>query len=593
MSVVRIRMAHDERILVALISLTLRHAKKYWPFIAAVLVLQLLSTIAALWLPSLNAQIIDRGIAQGDTDFIWRTGGFMLIVSLGQLFTAAAAVYFGARTSMGVGRDLRREVYRKVDSLSTLEATKFGAGTLITRGTNDVQQVQMLVLMTLNFMVSAPIMAIGGIIMALREDAGLSWLVWVSVAVLAVIVSFLVWLLLPLFRTMQDRVDAINGVLREQIMGIRVVRAFVRENFEADRYEVANRNITDVSVKVGNIFVLMFPVIMMVLHCATAAVLWFGGHRVDQGLVEVGSLTAFLQYLLQILMAVMMGVFMTMMIPRAVVCAERIRELLDTESTLSFPTAETMPTPARGRVEFDHVTFGFPGAEKPVIKNVSFVAEPGQTTAIIGSTGAGKTILLNLMLRLYDPQQGSITVDGAPISALTRAQLAEALSLVPQRPYLFSGTIASNLRFGRSDASDDELWEALRVAQGDDFVRAKELQLEEPVSQGGTSVSGGQRQRLSIARALVAKPRVYLFDDSFSALDVATDAKLRAALPDATRGATTIIVAQRVSTITEADQILVVEDGEIVGRGSHEQLLETSEVYQEIVRSQLEEAEAA
>jgi ATP-binding cassette subfamily B protein len=332
---------------------------------------------------------------------------------------------------------------------------------------------------------------------------------------------------------------------------------------------------------------------MMVLHCATAAVLWFGGHRVDQGLVEVGSLTAFLQYLLQILMAVMMGVFMTMMIPRAVVCAERIRELLDTESTLSFPTAETMPTPARGRVEFDHVTFGFPGAEKPVIKNVSFVAEPGQTTAIIGSTGAGKTILLNLMLRLYDPQQGSITVDGAPISALTRAQLAEALSLVPQRPYLFSGTIASNLRFGRSDASDDELWEALRVAQGDDFVRAKELQLEEPVSQGGTSVSGGQRQRLSIARALVAKPRVYLFDDSFSALDVATDAKLRAALPDATRGATTIIVAQRVSTITDADQILVVEDGEIVGRGSHEQLLETSEVYQEIVRSQLEEAEAA
>lgn len=593
MSVVRIRMAHDERILVALISLTLRHAKKYWPFIAAVLVLQLLSTIAALWLPSLNAQIIDRGIAQGDTDFIWRTGGFMLIVSLGQFFTAAAAVYFGARTSMGVGRDLRREVYRKVDSLSTLEATKFGAGTLITRGTNDVQQVQMLVLMTLNFMVSAPIMAIGGIIMALREDAGLSWLVWVSVAVLAVIVSFLVWLLLPLFRTMQDRVDAINGVLREQIMGIRVVRAFVRENFEADRYEVANRNITDVSVKVGNIFVLMFPVIMMVLHCATAAVLWFGGHRVDQGLVEVGSLTAFLQYLLQILMAVMMGVFMTMMIPRAVVCAERIRELLDTESTLSFPTAETMPTPARGRVEFDRVTFGFPGAEKPVIKNVSFVAEPGQTTAIIGSTGAGKTILLNLMLRLYDPQQGTITVDGAPISALTRAQLAEALSLVPQRPYLFSGTIASNLRFGRSDASDDELWEALRVAQGDDFVRAKELQLEEPVSQGGTSVSGGQRQRLSIARALVAKPRVYLFDDSFSALDVATDAKLRAALPDATRGATTIIVAQRVSTITDADQILVVEDGEIVGRGSHEQLLETSEVYQEIVRSQLEEAEAA
>jgi ATP-binding cassette subfamily B protein len=451
----------------------------------------------------------------------------------------------------------------------------------------------MLVLMTLNFMVSAPIMAIGGIIMALREDAGMSWLVWLSVAVLAVIVGFLVWLLLPLFRKMQDRVDSINSVLREQIMGIRVVRAFVREDFEVDRYDVANRNITDVSVRVGNIFVLMFPVIMMVLHVATAAVLWFGGHRVDQGLVEIGSLTAFLQYLLQILIAVMMGVFMTMMIPRAVVCAERVRELLDTESTLEFPDAESVPTPEAGRVEFSGVTFGFPGAEKPVIKDVSFVADPGKTTAIIGSTGAGKTILLNLMLRLYDPQQGSITVDGAPVSALTRAQLASTVSLVPQRPYLFSGTIGSNLRFGRSDASDEELWEALRVAQGDDFVREKEQQLDEPVSQGGTSVSGGQRQRLSIARALVAKPRVYLFDDSFSALDVATDAKLRAALPDATRGATTIIVAQRVSTITEADQILVVEGGEIVGRGTHAQLLETSEVYQEIVRSQLEEAEVA
>ena len=577
----------------ALISLTLRHAKKYWWFITIVLVLQLLSTIAALWLPSLNAQIIDKGIAQADTEFIWNTGGQMLIVSLGQVLTAVVAVYFGARSSMGIGRDLRREVYRKVDSLSMLEATKFGAGTLITRGTNDVQQIQMLVLMTLNFMVSAPIMAIGGIIMALREDAGMAWLVWASVALLAIIVSFLVWLLLPMFRVMQERVDSINGVLREQIMGIRVVRAFVRENFEADRYGVANRNITDVSVKVGNIFVLMFPVIMMVLHFATAAVLWFGGHRVDQGLVEIGSLTAFLQYLLQILMAVMMGVFMTMMIPRAVVCAERVRELLDTESTLTFPDTATAETPTNGRIEFTDVTFGFPGAEKPVVSGVSFVAEPGQTTAIIGSTGAGKTVLLNLMLRLYDAQSGGITVDGVPVSSLTREQLAATVSLVPQRPYLFSGTIASNLRFGRANATEDELWDALRVAQGEDFVRGKDLGLEEPVSQGGTSVSGGQRQRLSIARALVAKPRIYLFDDSFSALDVATDARLRAALPEATAGATTIIVAQRVSTITEADQILVVEGGEIVGRGTHDQLLATNEVYQEIVRSQLEEAEVA
>ncbi|WP_336653240.1 MULTISPECIES: ABC transporter ATP-binding protein [unclassified Leucobacter] len=576
----------------ALLRLSWQHAKPYWPAMLAVLILQLLSTIAALWLPSLNAQIIDTGIAKGDIGYIWTTGGTMLAVCLMQVITAIGGVYFGARVSMAAGRDLRRSVYRKVDSLSTLEATRFGAGTLITRGTNDVQQVQMLILMTLNFMVTTPIMCIGGIIMALREDAGMSWLVWVSVSALAVIVGFLVWLLLPLFRNMQARVDDINGVLREQIMGIRVVRAFVRENFESDRYEVANRNITRISVQVGNVFVLMFPVIMMILHLATGAVLWFGGHRVDEGSMEVGSLTAFMQYLIQILVAVMMGVFMTMMIPRAVVCAESIRELLDTRSELEFPATEQVPTPTVGRIAFDGVTFGFPGAEVPVIKNVSFVAEPGKTTAIIGSTGSGKTTLLNLMLRLFDPQSGSITIDGQPVSALTRGQLARAVSLVPQRPYLFSGTIGSNLRFGKDDATDAELWEALRVAQGEDFVREKEKQLDEPMAQGGTSVSGGQRQRLSIARALVAKPQIYLFDDSFSALDVATDARLRAALPDAIEGATTIIVAQRVSTITEADQILVVEDGEIVGRGTHSELLADNSVYQEIVRSQLEEAEA-
>ena len=582
-----------ERNEVALISLVLSHAKKYWVFIALVVVLQLGATIAALMLPSLNAKIIDQGISQGDTDFIWSTGGVMLAVSLGQVICAVAAVYFGARAAMGIGRDLRREVFHKVDSLSTLEATKFGAGTLITRGTNDVQQVQMLVMMTLNFMVTAPIMAIGGIIMALREDAGMSWLVWASVALLAVIVSFLVWLLLPLFRTMQDRVDNINGVLREQIMGIRVVRAFVRENFETNRYDRANRDITEVSVKVGNVFVLMFPVIMMVLHFATAAVLWFGGHRVDAGLVQVGSLTAFLQYLLQILMAVMMGVFMTMMIPRAVVCSERIKELLDTESSLSFPKAATVADPAAGRIEFKNVTFGFPGAEEPVINDVSFTAEPGKTTALIGSTGAGKTVLLNLLLRLYDPQQGSITVDGAPLDKLTREQLANSVSLVPQRPYLFSGTIASNLRFGRENATEEELWQALAIAQGEDFVRGKELGLEEPISQGGTSVSGGQRQRLSIARALVAQPKAYLFDDSFSALDVATDARLRKALPEATGGATVIVVAQRVSTIMDAEQILVIDGGRIVGRGTHDELLESNDVYQEIVHSQLTSEEAA
>ncbi len=577
----------------ALLRLTLHHAKPYWAWVVAVVVLQFLSTMASLKLPSLNAQVIDRGITLGDIDFIWSTGGIMLLVSLGQLVAAVLAVYCGARVAMSVGRDLRREVYRKVDTLSTLEATKFGAGTLITRGTNDVQQVQMLVLMTMNFMISAPIMMVGGVVMALQEDAGMSWLVWASVAILAVIVGFLVWLLLPLFRQMQGRVDDINSVLREQIMGIRVVRAFVREPFEEERYNVANQNITRISVRVGNVFVLMFPVIMMVLHFATAAVLWVGGHRVAEGDIQIGSLTAFLAYLLQILIAVMMGVFMVMMIPRAVVCAERIRELLDTKSTLTFPATEEAATPAHGRIEFDGVTFGFPGAELPVIKNLSFVAEPGKTTAIIGSTGSGKTTMLGLMLRLFDPQQGSITIDGVPVSALTRGQLAQTLGLVPQRPYLFGGTIASNLRFGKSDASDEELWEALRIAQGESFVREKEKGLEEPVSQGGTSVSGGQRQRLSIARALVAKPRVYLFDDSFSALDVATDARLRAALPEATEGATTIIVAQRVSTITEADQILVIEDGEIVGRGTHDELLASNSVYQEIVRSQLTESEVA
>ena len=577
----------------ALLKLLLRHAKPFWPLVVAVVIFQLVATLAALYLPSLNAQIIDEGIAQGDSAFIWSTGMIMLVVCLVNVLAAIGGVYFGARASMAMGRNLRREVYQKVNSLTVLETTQIGAGPLITRGTNDVQQVQMLALMTLNFMVSTPIMCIGGIIMALREDLGLSWLVWTSVIALFVIVGFLVFRLLPLFQTMQARVDDINGVLREQIMGIRVVRAFVREPFELERYGKANKAITEVSVKVGNLFVLMFPVIMMVLPLATASVLWFGGHRVDIGEMQIGSLTAFLQYLLQILVAVMMGVFMVMMIPRAAVCAERLRELFETESTQQFPDAQTAPTPAAGRVEFSSVSFGFPGADSPVIKETSFVAEPGKTTAIIGSTGSGKTTLLNLLLRLFDPQGGTITVDGTPIEQFTREQLAGTLSLVPQRPYLFSGTIASNLRFGRDDATDDELWEALRVAQGADFVREKDLQLDEPVSQGGTNVSGGQRQRLSIARTLVARPRVYLFDDSFSALDVATDSRLRAALPEATDGATVIIVAQRVSTITEADQILVMEDGEIVDRGTHEELLESSPVYQEIVRSQLDTTEVA
>ncbi len=569
-----------------LLRLALRYARPYRAWIAAVIALQLVSTIATLYLPSLNARIIDEGVSRGDVDFIWSTGVRMLLVCLLQVTAAIAAIWFGARTAMAVGRDLRRDVFRKVDSLGALDVGRFGTATLITRNTNDVQQVQMLVLMTLNFMVSTPIMCIGGIIMALREDPGLSWLVWVSVPLLFAVVSVLVVKLLPLFRTMQDRIDAINGVLREQITGIRVIRAFVREPHEAKRYDVANRQITDVSVRVGNIFVLMFPIIMMILHLATAAVLWFGGHRVDDGQIAVGALTAFLQYLLQILVAVMMGVFMVMMIPRAVVSAERLEELFDVVPTMRAATGSA-EAPTSGEVEFREVTFGYPGAELPVLDQVSFVARPGQTTAIVGSTGAGKTTLLNLVPRLYEPQSGLVTIGGVPVSGLDRSQLAGLVGLVPQRPYLFSGTFATNLRFGRPEATEDEMWEALRVAQAEDFVRERSDGLEEHVAQGGTNVSGGQRQRLAIARALVAKPSVYLFDDSFSALDVTTDARLRAALGQATQGATVIIVAQRISTIREADQIIVLDGGKVVGTGTHDELLESNDTYREIVESQM------
>ncbi|GAA0037216.1 ABC transporter ATP-binding protein [Brevibacterium metallidurans] len=571
---------------VALLRLTLKYAKSYWLFIVFVVILQLASTIAALYLPSLNARIIDEGVAEGNTDFIWSTGMTMLIVCLVQVITAVTAIYFGARSAMGVGRDIRRDVYSRVDDLSTLEVGKFGSATLITRNTNDVQQVQMLVLMTLNFMVSTPIMCIGGIIMAFREDAGLSWLVWVSVPTLFVVVGILVVLLMPLFRRMQDQVDDINGVLREQITGIRVIRAFVREPFETDRYADANRALTETSVKVGNLFVLMFPAIMMILHLATAAVLWFGGHRVDAGQMEVGSLTAFLQYLLQILVAVMMGVFMMMMIPRAVVCAERICEVLDTTSSMVIPDGVD-ELPRRGELEFRNVTFGYPGAEVPVLEDLTFTAQPGTTTAIIGSTGSGKSTIVGLIPRLIDPQAGEVLIDGVPVSAFNRHQLAELVGLVPQKPYLFSGTIASNLRFGSEFATDEQLWEALETAQAADFVAEKPDQLDENVAQGGTNFSGGQRQRLCIARALAAKPLVYVFDDSFSALDVATDARLREALGRTTGESTVIVVAQRVSTIRDADQILVLDDGKIVGRGTHDELIETNPTYQEIVESQL------
>ena len=576
-----------------LLRLILRHAKPYSWWIAAVLFFQLATTIATLFLPSLNARIIDTGVVKGDTDYIWRTGGVMLVVAFIQVLTAIAAVYFGARTAMAIGRDLRHAVFESVTAFSAQDVNKFGAATLITRGTNDVQQVQMLVLMGLNFMVSAPIMCIGGIIMALREDVGLSWLLWVSVPVLLVVVGVLVIMLMPLFRQMQERIDGINGVLREQITGIRVVRAFVREPHETQRFEDANAKLTRVGVRVGNLFVLMFPLIGMILHIATASVLWFGGHRVETGAMQVGALTAFLQYLLQILMAVMMGTFMAMMIPRAIVCAERIDEVTTMVPSLTDRQGRGTYMPAPGTVEFRNVTFGYPGAEAPVLNNVSFTAKRGAMTAIIGSTGAGKSTLLNLIPRLYDANEGQVLVGGAPVTELTRAQLSGAVGTVPQRPYLFSGTVGSNLRFGADAATEEELWDALRIAQAESFVAARDGALDSNISQGGTNVSGGQRQRLCIARALASRPQIYLFDDSFSALDVATDAKLRAALKEPTRDAAVIIVAQRVSTITDADQILVLDHGEIVGRGTHEELLGSSPTYQEIVTSQLAVEEVA
>ncbi|MEX5236264.1 ABC transporter ATP-binding protein [Kocuria arenosa] len=576
-----------------LLRLVRQHTGRYLSWVLAVVALQLVATIAALLLPSLNARIIDEGVVRGDTGLILRVGEVMLGVALLQVAAAVAAVYCAARAAMGTGRDLRRAVQRQVGSFGSREVNRFGAPTLITRGTNDVQQIQMLVLMGLNFMVAAPIMCVGGIVMALREDAGLSWLVWVSVPVLGIAVGVLVGLLMPLFRLMQGRIDRINAVLREQIVGIRVVRAFVREDHERRRFAAANRELTDVSVRIGSLFVLMFPVITMILHLATAAVLWFGGQRVGAGQIQVGSLTAFLQYLLQILTAVMMGTFMVMMVPRAMVCAERITEVLRTVPSLREPAEPVVPARRSGVVELRDVTFRWPGAEVPVLAGVGLRAEPGRTTAVVGATGSGKSTLLHLVPRLLDPTEGAVELDGVPLPRLSHEQIAARVALVPQRTYLFSGTVASNLRLGDAGATDDELWAALRTAQAEDFVRRMPGGLDAPIAQGGANVSGGQRQRLSIARALVARPVVYLFDDSFSALDVATDARLRAALVPATRDATVLVVAQRVSTVRDADQILVLEAGRITARGTHDELLTTSGTYREIVESQIGAEEVA
>jgi ATP-binding cassette subfamily B protein len=569
-----------------LIRLLRTHLRPYKRDLFLVVVLQLVGTMASLYLPRLNADIIDHGIAVGDTGYIMTTGGWMLLFTAVQMACSIVAVYFGARAAMGFGRDLRAAIFARVGEFSGREVGRFGAPTLITRTTNDVQQVQMLVVVTCTILVAAPIMCVGGIIMALREDVGLSWLMLVCVPVMVIAVGLIMRSAIPQFRLMQDRIDTVNRVLREQITGIRVVRAFVREPFETARFGRANGDLTDTALKVGRLQAMIFPVIMFVFNASSVAVLWFGAFRVDSGAIEIGALTAFLSYLVQILMAVMMSTFMFMMVPRAAVCAERITEVLDTESTVKAPANPVTEVTGRGRVELRNVRFQYPGAEFPVLSDVSLTAEPGRTTAVIGSTGAGKTTLLSLIPRLFDVTGGTVLVDGVDVRDLDFTVLWDRIGLVPQKPFLFSGTIASNLRYGRPDATDGELWRCLEIAQARDFVEELAEQLDAPVSQGGTNLSGGQRQRLAIARALVRRPEIYLFDDSFSALDLGTDARLRAALKPVTADAAVVIVAQRVSTIVDADRIVVLEDGRVVGTGRHEELLETSRTYREIVESQ-------
>jgi ATP-binding cassette subfamily B multidrug efflux pump len=576
-----------------LISLLRRYLRPYRGPIACLLVFQLIGTIASLYLPTLNADIIDRGVARGDTSYIMSTGVVMLAITLLQIICSIVAVYFAARSAMGLGRDVRAAVFRQVGAFSEREVAHFGAPSLITRSTNDVQQVQMVVMMAATLAVMAPIMCVGGIIMALRQDLGLSWLLVVSVPVLLAAVGLIVSRMVPQFRAMQRNLDVVNRVLREQITGIRVVRAFVREPVEQRRFADANAELTTTALRAGRLMALMFPTVMLVMNASSVAVLWFGAHRVASGAIQIGALTAFLNYLVQILMSVMMATFMAVMIPRAAVSAERIEEVLDTESSVAPPVAPVRAGSARGELELCHVEFRYPGADDPVLRNICVRARPGQTTAIVGSTGAGKTTLLSLVPRLVDVSDGAVLIDGVDVRDLAPEQLWSRIGLVPQRPYLFSGTVASNLRYGNPDASDEELWAALTVAQARDFVEAMPEGLEGPIAQGGTNVSGGQRQRLAIARALVRRPVIYLFDDSFSALDLATDARLRAALRPHTREATVLIVAQRVSTIVDADQILVLDDGAIVGAGAHDELRRTCPAYAEIVESQLAEEVAA
>ena len=570
-----------------LLRLLRKYLRPYKREMLIVVVLQLVGTIASLYLPALNADIIDNGVVRGDTAYIVRTGGLMLAVSLVQAASSITAVFFGARTAMAFGRDVRSATFHRVMEFSSREMARLGAPSLLTRNTNDVQQIQMLVLMSFTMLITAPIMMVGGVVMALREDVGLSWLVAAIVPILALIIGLIVTRMVPGFRLMQRRLDTVNQVLREQTSGIRVVRAFVRERFETTRFARANTDLTDVAINVGRWMAAIFPAVMLVMNASSVAVLWFGGVRVDTGAMQIGSLTAFLSYLIQILMAVMMSTMMFMLLPRAAVSADRIGEVLDTEPSVVPPTGGVTELPRHGTLAFERVGFRYPGAEHPVLSDVTFTAQPGHTTAIIGSTGTGKTTLVNLIPRLFDATDGRVVVNGVDVRDIDPDSLWDKIGLVPQKAYLFSGTVASNLRYGKPDATEAEMWEALQIAQAREFVEAMPEGLESPIAQGGTNVSGGQRQRLAIARALIRQPELYLFDDSFSALDVATDARLRHALRAVTAAATVIIVAQRVATIIEADQIVVLEDGGIVGLGTHDELLQTCPPYAEIVESQL------